>query len=247
MLNFLAIATLLSNGVNVTDQLGGERIQSSIDGTFRFPELTIHEQGVYCVRIYLYRMDYDSCLQGVTQVGYVDSNPTIVGPRPDDMAIRQSIGDATAAQDTLSVKQPLLYQTVDANICMDDHTGYFPNLTIHASSSVITMGQIEYSKYMVFKPVSDFILEAANWEHGLYSFGDGLFLDEGGVWFDDGEIERGEILDDSVWLGDDGELYRKRTDGEFNGLFVGLERRVAMVNGDNGVTYIAHNVLINRE
>ncbi|KAM5457060.1 hypothetical protein McanMca71_004768 [Microsporum canis] len=245
MPNFWATATLRSNGVDITDQLGGERIQSSIDGTFRFPGLTIHEQGVYCVRIYLYRIDYDSCLPGVTQVGYVDSNPIIVGSRPDGMAIRRS----TAAQDTLWVRQPLLYQTVDANTCIDDHTGYFPNLTIHASSSVITMeqmGQIEYSKYMVFKPVSDFILEAANWEHGLYNFGYGLFIDKGGVWFDDGEIERGESLDGSVLLGDDGELYRKRTDGVFNGLFVGLERRVAIVkNGDSSAICIAHNVLIN--
>ncbi|KAM5462030.1 hypothetical protein MferCBS49748_006778 [Microsporum ferrugineum] len=244
MPNFWAIATLRSNGVDITDQLGGERIQSSINGTFRFPGLTIHEQGVYCVRIYLYRIDYDTYLQGVTQVGYVDSNPIIVGSRPDGMAIRRS----TAAQDTLWVRQPLLYQTVDANTCIDDHTGYFPNLTIHASSSVITMeqmGQIEYSKYMVFKPVSDFILEAANLEHGLYNFGYGLFMDKGGVWFDDGEIERGESLDGSVLLGDDGELYRKRTGGVFNGLFVGLERRVAIVeNGDSIVICIAHNVLI---
>ncbi|KFZ01542.1 hypothetical protein V500_00719 [Pseudogymnoascus sp. VKM F-4518 (FW-2643)] len=138
---------------------------------------------------------------------------------------------------------------MDANTCIDDYTGYFPSLKIHASSSVITMEQIEqieYSKYMVFKPVSDFILEAANLEHGLYNFGYGLFLDEGGVWLDDGEIERAEGLDESVLLGDDGELYRKRTDGVFNGLYVGLERRATTVgNGDDSVMCIAHNVLIN--
>lgn len=232
MANVWAIAMLLRNGVDATDQLGGELIQSPIDGTFRFPRLTIHGQGVYYVRICLYRMDYDSCPKGVTQVGCVDSNAIIIGPRPDGMAIHRSIGDVTATQDTLWVKQPLLYQTVGANTCIDDHTGYFPNLTIHATSSVVTMeqmGQIEYSKYMVLKPVSDFILEAANLEHGVYNFGYGLFLDEGGVWFDDGEIERDESLDKLVLLGDDGELYRKRTDGVFNGLFVGLERRVAIV------------------
>ncbi|KAF3484322.1 uncharacterized protein GIQ15_03646 [Arthroderma uncinatum] len=37
-------------------------------------------------------------------------------------------------------------------------------------------------------------------------------------------FERLYQLDESVLLGDDGELYRKRTDGVFNGLFVGLER-----------------------
>ncbi|OJD20506.1 hypothetical protein ACJ73_08159 [Blastomyces percursus] len=142
MPNVWAIATLLSNGVDVTDQLRGEPIR----------------QGVYYIRMCLYRMDYDSCPNGVIQVGLVDSNAIIIGPRLDGIAIHRSIGDLTAAHDTLEIKQPLLYQTVDANACIDDHTGYFPNLTIHASSSVITMeqmGQIEYSKYMVFKPVSD--------------------------------------------------------------------------------------------
>ncbi|KAM5455651.1 hypothetical protein MaudCBS49596_001552 [Microsporum audouinii] len=80
MPNVCATATLLSNGVDVTDQLGGELIQSPIDGTFRFPGLTIYGQGVYHVRICLYRLDYDSCLQGVTQVGCVDSNIIIIGP-----------------------------------------------------------------------------------------------------------------------------------------------------------------------
>lgn len=108
------------------------------------------------------------------------------------------------------------------------------------------MEQIDYSKYMVLKPVSDFMLETANLEHGIYNFGYGLFLDEGGVWLDDGEIERTEGRDEPVLLGDDGELYRKRTDGVFSGLFVGLERRVAY-NGDSAVMYIAHNVLISRE
>lgn len=249
MPNVWATATLLNNGVDVTDQLGGELIRTPIDGTFRFPGLTIRGRGVYYVRICLYRMDYDSHPKDVTQLGCVDSNAIIIGPRPDGMAIRQSFGDVTAAQETLWVKQPLLCQTVDANTCMDDHTGYFPNLTVHVSSSVIalkqTTEQIQYSKYMVFKPVSDFILEAGNLEHGLYNFGYGLFLGENGVWFDDGEIERNGSLDESVLLGDDGELYRKRTDGLFNGLFVGLERRVAIVEkGDNSVTCIAHNVLV---
>ncbi|OAF55273.1 hypothetical protein VC83_08235 [Pseudogymnoascus destructans] len=126
---------------------------------------------------------------------------------------------------------------------------------------------------MVFIPVSDFMLETENLEHGLYNFGDGLFRDEDGVWFDDGEVERaedgvwfddgeveraedgvwfddgeveraedgvwfddgeveraedgvwfddGEVeraegLDESVWLGEDGEMYRKRVDGVFDG------------------------------
>ncbi|KFY42798.1 hypothetical protein V494_02228 [Pseudogymnoascus sp. VKM F-4513 (FW-928)] len=246
MQNVYAIATLLCNGIDVTYQLRGDLFQSPIDGTFRFPGLTIDKDGVYCLRIILYHMDLDS---GVTQVGCVDSNAIIIGPRPDGTAICRSIGDVTVAQDALWVKQPLLYQTVDANTCIYDHTGYFPSLKVHASSSVITIEQIEqieYSKYMVFKPVSDFILEAANLERGLYNFGYGLFLDEGGIWFDDGEIERAGGLDESVLLGDDGELYRKRTDGVFNGLYVGLERRVTTVgNGDNNVMCIAHNVLIN--
>ncbi|OAF61399.1 hypothetical protein VC83_01819 [Pseudogymnoascus destructans] len=128
---------------------------------------------------------------------------------------------------------------------MHDHTGYFPNLKIHASSSVTTMGPIKYPKYMVFVPVSDFILETAHLEHGLYNLGHGLFRDEDGVWFDDGEIERAEGLHESVRRGEDGEMYRKRTDGVFNGLYVGLERRAAMVrNGFNSVMCIAHNVLI---
>ena len=148
------------------------------------------------------------------------------------MAIRRSIRDVTTAQDTQLVAQPLLYQTMDANTCIDDYTGYFPSLKIHASSSVITMEQIEqieYSKYMVFKPVSDFILEAANLEHGFYNFGNGLFRDEDGVWYDDGEIEWAEGLDESILFGEDGEMYRKGTHGVFNGLFVGLEKMVAIV------------------
>ncbi|KFY27742.1 hypothetical protein V491_00753 [Pseudogymnoascus sp. VKM F-3775] len=247
MPNVYAIATLLCNGIDVTDQLSGELIQSPIDGTFRFPGLTIDKDGVYCLRIIVYQLELYS---GVTQIGCVDSNDIIVAPRPDFMAIHRSIRDITTAQDTQWVAQPLLYQTVDANTCIDDHTGYFPNLKIHSSSSVTTleeqMEQIDYSKYMVLKPLSDFMLETANLEHGVYNFGYGLFLDEGGVWLDDGEIERTEGRDESVLLGDDGELYRKRTDGVFSGLFVGLERRVAY-NGDNAVMYIAHNVLISRE
>jgi hypothetical protein len=249
MPNVYAIATLLSNGIDVTYQLGGELIQSPIDGTFRFPGLTIDEDGVYCLRISVYQMDPYSSI-GVAQIGCVDSNDIIVGPRSDFVGIRRLIRDVTTAQDTQRVAQPLLYQTVDANTCIDDHTGYFPNMKIHSSPSVTRleeqMEQIDYSKYMVFNPVSDFILETVDLEHGLYNFGYGLFLDEAGVWFDDGEIERDEGLDGSVLLGDDGEMYRKRTDGVFNGLFVGLERRVAIVeNGDNSVTCIAHNVLIN--
>ncbi|KFY17488.1 hypothetical protein V492_00642 [Pseudogymnoascus sp. VKM F-4246] len=241
-----AIATLLSNGTDVTDQLGGELIQSPIDGTFYFSRMAIYGQGVFCVRICLYKMDIDSCPKGVTQVGCVDSNDIIIAPRPDFIAICRSIGDVTAAQDSPWVAQPLLCQTVDASTCIDDHTGYFPNLKIHTSSSITNIKKIEYSKYMVIRPVSDFRLETANLEHGLYNFGYGLFLDERGVWLDDGEIERTEGLDESVLLGDDGELYRKRTDGVFNGLYVGLERRVTtVVNGDNSVMCIAHNVLIN--
>ncbi|OBT59972.1 hypothetical protein VE03_10573 [Pseudogymnoascus sp. 23342-1-I1] len=249
-INVYAIATLLSNGIDVTDQLGGERIQSPIDGAFRFPKLTIDKDGVYYLRITVYQMDpYSS--KSVAQIGCVDSNGIIVAPRPNFMAIFQPNGDVTSAQDTHWVAQPLLYQTIDANTCIDDCTGYFPGLRIHVSSSVITMGkieQIEYSKYMVLKRASDFILEAANLEYGLYNFGYGLFRDEGGVWFDDGEIERAEGQDESVFLGDDGEMYRKRTDGVFNGLYVGLERKATTVrNGDNSVICIAHNVLINRE
>jgi hypothetical protein len=123
-------------------------------------------------------------------------------------------------------------------------------MKIHSSSSVTRleeqMEQIDYSKYMVFNLVLDFILETTDLEHGLYNFRYGLFLDEARVWFDDGEIELDEGLDGLVLLGDDGEMYHKRTDGVFNGLFVRLERRVVIVeNGDNSVTCIAHNVLIN--
>ena len=249
MPNVYAIATLLCNGIDVTDQLRGELIQSPIDGTFRFPGLTIDKDGVYCLRITLYQMDLYS---GVTQVGCVDSNDIIIAPRPDFMAIRRSIRDITTAQDTQWVAQPLLYQTVDANTCIDDHTGYFPNLKIHSSSSVTTleeqMEQIDYSKYMVFNPVSDFILETTVLEHGLYHFGHGLFRNEDGEWFDDGELERPEGLHESVRRGEDGEMYRKRTDGVFAGLYVGLERRATIVtNGFNSVMCIAHNVLISRE
>ncbi|ELR08741.1 hypothetical protein VC83_00310 [Pseudogymnoascus destructans] len=249
MPNVWATVMLLNNGTDVTYQLGGELYQSpSDDGTFCFPGLTILNEGMYCLRILLYHMDIDSFPKGIAQVGCVDSNDIIIAPRPNFTTIFGSIGDVTTAQ--VSVAQPLLWQTVDANTCIDDHTGYFPNLKIHASSSVIIKERIEYPKieypkYMVFIPVFNFMLETANLEHGLYNFGDGLFRDEDGVWFDDGKVERAEGLDESIWLGEDGEMYRKRTDGVFNGLFVGLERRVAMVvDGDNSVICIAHNVLI---
>jgi hypothetical protein len=181
-------------------------------------------------------MDFHS--GGAAQVGCVDINDIVIAPRSD-----VAIGDVTTAQDTQWVRQPLLCQTVDANTCIDDDTGYFPNLKIHAGSSVITMGLIEYSKFMVLIPVSDFKLETANLDHGLYNLGDGLFRDEYGLWYDDGEVERAESLDNPVCQ--DGEMYRKRTNGVFTDLFVGLERRVAIV--DNGVICIAHNVLINCE
>ena len=73
---------------------------------------------------------------------------------------------------------------------------------------------------MVLKPVSDFMLDA-NSEHGLYNFEDGLFRDEDGVWYDDREIEWAEVLDESILFREDREMYRKRTDSVFNGLFVG--------------------------
>ncbi|KFY31006.1 hypothetical protein V494_08014, partial [Pseudogymnoascus sp. VKM F-4513 (FW-928)] len=201
MSDVYAIATLLCNDIDVTNQLlRGEIIQCPIDGILRFPKLAILGQGVYRFRITLYQMDLYSSSKGVAQVGWVYSNDIIVGPRPGFMAICRLNRDVTTAQDTQRVAQPLLYQTVDANTCIDDHTGYFPNLKIHSSSSVTTlegqMEQIDYSKYMVLKPVSDFMLETANLEHGIYNFGYGLFLGEGGVWLDDGEIERTEGRDE---------------------------------------------------
>ncbi|OBT57880.1 hypothetical protein VE04_02110, partial [Pseudogymnoascus sp. 24MN13] len=160
MPNVWAIVMLLNNGTDVTYQLGGELYQSpNNDGTFCFPGLAILEEGMYRLRIFLYHMDFDSCPKGVAQVGRVDSNDIIIEPRPDFTTIFGSIGDVTTAQ--VSVAQPLLWQTVDANKCIDDHTGYFPNLKIHASSSVIIRERIEYPKYMVFIPVSDFMLETA--------------------------------------------------------------------------------------
>ena len=165
MPNAWAVATLLSDGTDVTDQLGGDLIKSPIEGNFCLSGLTIHERGIYCVRISLYQMDFHSA----TQVGCVEINDIFIAPRP------VAIGDVTTAQDTRWVRQRLLCHEVDANTCIDDHTGYFPNLKIHAGSSVITMGLIEYSKFVVLRPVSDFMLETANLDHGLYNLGDGLF------------------------------------------------------------------------
>lgn len=87
--------TLFSGDTDVTYQLRGDLIQSPIEGCFYFSGLTIHEQGVYCVRISLYQMDLYSCLRGIAQVGCVDSSVIIIGPRTDGMAIRRSIGDIT--------------------------------------------------------------------------------------------------------------------------------------------------------
>ncbi|OBT85623.1 hypothetical protein VE02_05171 [Pseudogymnoascus sp. 03VT05] len=232
MPNVWAIVMLLNNGTDVTYQLGGELYQSpSDDGTFCFPGLTIPGEGMYRLRIFLYHMNFDSCPKGVAQVGCVDSNDIVIEPRPNFTTIFGSIGDVTTAQ--VSVAQPLLWQTVDANKCIDDHTGYFPNLKIHASTSVIIKERIEYPKVEYLKYM------------GLDNFGDGLFRDEDGAWSDDGKFGRADGLDESIWLGEDGEMYRKRTDGVFNGLFVGLERRVAMVvNGENSAICIAHIVLI---
>ena len=235
MPNVWAVATLHSDGTDVTNQLRGDLIKSPIEGNFCFSGLTIHERGIYCVRISLYQMDFHSA----TQVGCVEINDIFIAPRP------VAIGDVTTAQDTQWVRQLLLCQTVDANTCKDDHTSYFPNLKIHAGSSVITMGLTKYSKFMVLIPVSDFKLETANLDHGFYNLGDGLFRDEYGLWYDDGEVERAESLDNPICRGEDGEMYRKRTNGVFTDLFVGLERRLAIV--DNGVICIAHNVLINCE
>jgi hypothetical protein len=72
-----------------------------------------------------------------------------------------------------------------------------------------------------------------------------LDQDEYALWYDDGEVERAESLDNSICRGKDGEMYRKRTNGVFTDLFVGLERRLAIL--DNGVICIAHIVLINCE
>jgi hypothetical protein len=97
-LNVYATATLLCNDIDVTDQLlRGGIIQCPIDGTLRFPKLTILGQGVYRFRITLYQMDLYSSSKGVAQVGWVDSNDIIIGPRPDFMAIRRLIRDVTTA------------------------------------------------------------------------------------------------------------------------------------------------------
>jgi len=81
MPNVWAVATLLSDGTDVTDQLRGDLIKSPIEGNFCFSGLTIHEQGIYCVRISLYQMDFHS--GGAAQVGCVDTDEIVIGPRPD--------------------------------------------------------------------------------------------------------------------------------------------------------------------
>lgn len=105
------------------------------------------------------------------------------------------------------------------------------------------MGLIKYLKFIVLILVSDFKLETANLDHRLYNFRDGLFQDEKGVWYDDREVKQAKGLDNPIYISEDGEMYCKRTHGVFNDLFVGLERRVGLV--DNGIMCIAYNVLIN--
>jgi hypothetical protein len=74
--NMWATAVLLRNGTDVTDQLGGELNQSPGDDgkTFCFSGLTILSEGIYCLKIILYCMDFDSYHGSVIQVGCLVSN-----------------------------------------------------------------------------------------------------------------------------------------------------------------------------
>lgn len=92
------------------------------------------------------------------------------------------------------------------------------------------------------------ILESAftrgKFNDGLYEItgglGNGLFTNNCGVWYDDGEVERvAHNLGSSIHRGTDGELYQREP--KLNNLYVAIERRVVWIGG---VIYIAHIVLL---
>jgi hypothetical protein len=229
-----AFATLYTDdGKDVTKLLGGTMSGFYSDGNFRFSDLKISEKGDYKIKIKLWHVD--------TFLGYVDSERIVVRDRPLPADL---IMDAHKIQ---HVKRQLHWQDIDDNL-NDDENGIFPiwNCKIHRGSSVIALGNTKCTKIMVLIPESNFIQRKL--DGGLYEvtdglgngLGDGLFTDDCGMWYDDGEVERAaDSIDSLIHRGTDGELYRRER--VFNGLYVALERRAVWIGS---VTCIAHIVLL---
>ncbi|KFY65652.1 hypothetical protein V496_02421 [Pseudogymnoascus sp. VKM F-4515 (FW-2607)] len=170
-----------------------------------------------------YRGDFVNC---------VYSHTITVGDR---LLATSPIGDG---------RRQLYWQNIDANFKNDD-TGLFPTWKLHTGSSVVAVEKERFTKVMVFVPQSEFKLRI--FDDGFYGviemdgLGGGLFTDDDGLWYDDGEAERNaNRLDPLVHSGTDGELYRKKQ-GMFKGAYVALERRTVWIENS---LYIAHIVLL---
>jgi hypothetical protein len=222
--NVSALATMYKDGKDVTNELlHGTKFGVYSKEKFSFSGLSIPKRGHYYFKISLYH-------RGVV-VNCVETDRISVGDRPF----------LRAARETQQARRQLLWQIVDANF-QDDNTGQFPEWKTHTSSSIISLGKIDFDKVMVFVPVSDFVRE--NIDDGFYEIsdglGDGLFTTEDGLtWGDDGEVEWVDSQNSSIRSGTDGLMYRRQAG--FRWLYVALERRVAIVDGS---LCIAHIVLL---
>lgn len=225
--NVSALAAMYENGRDVTNELlHGSKVgvyskDEFSKEEFSFFGLSISKPGHYNIKISLY-------YRGVV-INCVETDQISVGDRPLLRAVRETQTD----------RRQLLWQIVNASF-QDDNTGLFPRWKTHTGSSIITLGKIDFKKVMVFVPVSDFVREKL--DDGFYrvwdGLGDGLFCTVDGTWGDDGEVEL--VYSQTLTIrATDGLIYRRQAG--FGGLYVALERRVAVV-GDSFC--IAHMVLL---
>ncbi|KFY03761.1 hypothetical protein O988_01240 [Pseudogymnoascus sp. VKM F-3808] len=218
-----AIATLHSkNGLERQEQI----VRLCSNRIFCFSGIKAPEEGVYTFRVTL--------VYGCYVVEYMDSNAIHSIPRPTENVI--------PVQDTQKLKRQLLY--MNEIIYTDGYIGFFPNRKIYAGS-MIYLGQQKYMKVMVLIPGSELIVGNNNVD-GFYNARDGLAVHEDGNWYDNGEVEWADGSDKTIYLGGDGEMYRKRISGIFSSFFVGLERKVTVVENVLYVTYdFSHTPLNN--
>ncbi|KFY65655.1 hypothetical protein V496_02424 [Pseudogymnoascus sp. VKM F-4515 (FW-2607)] len=157
------------DGTDASKFLKGTTTGNYSNGSFRFPDLKISENGRYKMKIILWHQN--------NYLGCVDS------------------------KENQHTKQQLHLQDIGGNVKDDENV----------------LGDMKCRKIMVLIPESAFT--RGKFDDGLYEItgglGDGLFTDNCGVWYDDGEVERiGHNLGSSIHRGTDGELYRREP--EFN-------------------------------
>lgn len=156
-------------------------------------------------------------------------------------------GEHDTKQAYMSTLVPLSHRQANKSEYEYDTT-FVPWKTSRSSREVI-VGDITYAKRILLIPVTEFI----NVETDLYDepepcgddffdWGEGLFSNREGQWFEIDENEERSLTvveEDEVLDGDDGRKYR-RSIGCLQFYYVGLRRGVVMINT---VPHIAHVVL----